>query len=381
MRKIILGIGAAVLVTGLAPGRATAQQATIRQDNTAYGTTSAEFLLMSPSARGAALGASYAALATDVSAMYYNPAGLAQLPQIGIMGSSMRYVADTRLAWLGFAVPFGGGSKAFGVQVTSFGFSDQPVYTVDDPEGTSGEVYSVNETAVGLTYAQQFSDRFSAGITAKFIDDALGKVSGRAFALDFGTNFHTMVGGRPLRTSFVIQHLGTSLGHTGNAIDALVRRTPPQDVGQSAQELQPARLQTKSWSLPVMFRVGLSYDVFSTSMNRLTLMGEFSQPNNTDPGYNFGGEYNVKVGRSGFALAGRLGYTSAPDNNLDAPGAGEPNYAGFDSSVGGGSDGLSAGGGLRWQRNPHGFGLGFDYAYRNLGLLGGVNMVSVSLDW
>lgn len=381
MRKIILGIGAAVLVTGLAPGRVTAQQAAIREDNTAYGTTSAEFLLMSPSARGAALGASYAALATDVSAMYYNPAGLAQLPQIGIMGSSMRYVADTRLSWLGFGVPFAGGSRAFGVQVTSFGFSDQPVYTVDDPEGTSGEVYSVNETAVGLTYAQQFSDRFSAGVTAKFIDDALGKVSGRAFALDLGTNFHTMVGGRPLRASFVIQHLGTTLQHTGNAIDALVARTPPQDVGESAQELQPARLQTKSWSLPVMFRVGLSYDVFSTSMNRFTLMGEFSQPNNTDPGYNVGGEYNLKVGQSGFALAGRLGYTSAPDNNLDAPGAGDPNFAGFASSVDGGSDGLSAGGGLRWQRNPRGFGLGFDYAYRNLGLLGGVNMVSVSLDW
>jgi uncharacterized protein UPF0164 len=381
MRKIIFGVGAAVLVTGLASGRALAQQTTIRQDNTAYGTTAAEFLLFAPSARGAALGASYAALATDISAMYYNPAGLAQLPQAGVLGSNMSYVADTKYNWFGFAVPFGGGSKAFGFSVTSFGFGDQPVYTVDDPTGSSGEVYSVRENAVGLTYAQQFSDRFSAGITGKFINDALGRTTGRAFALDFGTNFHAAIGGRPLRASFVVQHLGTTIQHSGNALDVTVARTPPSGVGGSSQEPQPARLQTKSWSLPVMFRVGLSYDVFTTTAGRFTVLGEFSQPNNTDPGYNFGGEYSLKLGQSGFALAGRLGYTSSPDNNLDAPTASDPGYAGFNSTASSGSDGLSAGGGIRFQRNPRGFGVGFDYAYRNLGLLGGVNMVTVGLDW
>ncbi len=115
MRKFLLAVGAAVLATGLAPGRVTAQQTGVRQDNTAYGTTAAEFLLLAPTARGAALGASYSALATDLSAMYYNPAGLAQLAQPGVMGSSMSYVADTRLNWVGFAIPFGGGSKAFGL--------------------------------------------------------------------------------------------------------------------------------------------------------------------------------------------------------------------------------------------------------------------------
>ena len=380
MRKMMLAVGAAVLATGLAPGRVTAQQTTIRQDNTAYGTTAAEFLLLAPTARGAALGASFAALATDLSAMYYNPAGLAQLAQPGVMGSSMSYVADTRLNWVGFAVPFGGGSKAFGISLTNFGFGDQPVYTIDDPTGTSGEVYSVSQTSLGLSFAQQFSDRFSAGITAKVVNDVLGKTSARAFALDFGTNFHATVAGRPLRAGFVIQHLGTNLEHTGQALDAGVVRTPPQGVGSGAQEPQPARYQTKGWSLPVMFRVSLAYDVFSTTSSRLTALGEFSQPNNTEPGYNFAGEYNLRLGQSGFSVAGRLGFTSAPDNNLDAPGIGDPGYAGFPSD-GTGSEGLSAGGGLRFQRASHGFGLGFDYGYRDLGLLGGVNMVTVSLDW
>ena len=380
MRKIIFGISAAVLATGLAPGWAAAQQDVVRQDNTAYGTTAAEFLLMAPTGRGAALGASYAALATDVSAMYYNPAGLAQLSRSGIMASTMSYVADTDLNWVGFAVPFGGGSRAIGFQITTFGFNDQRVYTIDDPEGLSGEVYSVNQTSLGFTYAQQFSDRFAAGLGVKFINDALGRTTGRAFALDLGTNFHASLGGRPLRASFVIQNLGTTIAHSGNALDVAVQRAPPQGVGGSAQEPQPARLQSKSWSLPVMFRVGMSYDVFTTSASRFTALGEFSQPNNTDPGFNFAGEYNVRLGQSGFSLAGRLGYTSSPDNNLEAPGTGSADYAGFDSGVSS-SEGVSAGGGLRWQKSARALGLGFDYAYRNLGLLGGVNMLTVSLDW
>jgi hypothetical protein len=381
MRKMMLCVGAAVLATGLAPGRVSAQQTTIREDNTAYGTTAAEFLLLAPTARGAALGASYAALATDLSAMYYNPAGLSQLAQPGVMASSMSYVADTRYSWVGFALPMSGGSRGFGVSLTHFGFSDQPVYTVDDPEGTSGEVYTVSQTAIGLTLAQQFSDRFSAGFTAKLIDDKLGLTSGRAFALDFGTNFHASVGGRPLRAGFVIQHLGTTLQHTGQGLDAGVLRTPPSGVGTAAQEPQAARLQTKTWSLPVMFRVSLSYDVFSTASSRFSAMGEFSQPNNTDPGYNFGGEYNLRLGQSGFSVAGRLGFTSSPSENLDAPGINDPGSAGFTSNVSTGSQGLSAGGGLRYQRSAQGFGLGLDYGYRNMGLLGGVSMLTVALGW
>ncbi|OYV62776.1 MAG: hypothetical protein B7Z72_14895, partial [Gemmatimonadetes bacterium 21-71-4] len=61
---------------------------TVVVNNTAYGTTADEFLLLAPSARGEALGGGFAALATDVSAVYYNPAGLAQMDRSGIMAST-----------------------------------------------------------------------------------------------------------------------------------------------------------------------------------------------------------------------------------------------------------------------------------------------------
>ena len=100
-----------------------------RSDNTAYGTTSGEFLLLGAGARGAALGGAFAALATDITAMYHNPAGLAQLARPAVMVSSVRYIADTKYTWAGVAFPMGGGSSAIGISVGSFGFGDQPVYT------------------------------------------------------------------------------------------------------------------------------------------------------------------------------------------------------------------------------------------------------------
>jgi hypothetical protein len=374
MMKGSLKIGAAVLLAlGALSASARAQAPAIRQvvtDNTAYGTTSAEFLLIPATARGSALGSSYAALANDLGSMYYNPAGLALMDRAGVMASTMSYLAGTKYAYGAFGVPFGGGSRAIGFSVTTFGFSNQPVYTVDDPQGTSGQVYSVRETAVAGTFSQQFSDRFSAGMSVKFINDQLGDVSGQAFAT---------LAGRAIRAAFVISNLGTNLRHTGSPLDVLFQRQPPAGQDQVPQEDAKATLQTKDWNLPVTFRVALAYDAFATSMSRLTVLGEFNQPNNSQPGYSFAGEYNLALGQSGFALAGRLGMTYAADDNMTAPGSTDAGYAGFDTTKKNQQYRISAGGGLRYAKN--GFGIGFDYAYRSYGLLGGVNMLGVSLNW
>jgi hypothetical protein len=385
MRNRSLKVGAAVLMALVAVStsvRAQGTEATIRQietNNTAYGTTAAEFLLIPATARGAALGGSFAALSNDLGSMHYNPAGLALIDRPGILATSMNYLAETSYNFGGFAVPFAGGSKAVGFAVTTFGFSDQPVYTVEDPQGTSSNVYSVRETAISGTYSQQFSDRFSAGITAKFINDQLGDVSGGAFAIDFGTSFHSTLGGRPIRAAFVINNLGTNLRHRGAPLDVLYLRQPPPGQQDVAQEPARAQLEAKDWSLPVSFRVAVAYDAFATSAARLTLLGEFTQPNNSEPGFNLAGEYNMTLGRSGFSLAGRAGMTYAPDDNLNAPVSGAANYAGFDSGLSGSKYRMSAGGGLRYAKG--GVGLGFDYAYRSYGLLGSVNMLGVSLNW
>ncbi len=318
-------------------------------DNTAYGGTSGEFMLLGAGARGAALGGAFAALATDVTALYYNPGGLAQLPRPAAMISTYDYIAGTRYSWLGIAFPLTGGARSVGLSAGTFGFSDQPVYTVDAPDG-DGRTYSVAETFLAGTYAQNFSDRFSAGFSFKFISDKLGETKAGAFAVDFGTSFHATVGGRPIRAAFVLQNLGSQLKHDGSGLDAGVTRTPPL----------------------------AALDVLSQGQNRVTVLGEFTQPNNTKPAAGGGLEVSsANIGNSGFSLAARASYTIQPDNNVN-----DISFGAQATTLSSGSftkDGIAVGGGLAYGRGN--LRLGFDYAWRDMGLLGGTNFLSFSVGW
>ena len=360
---------AAVLVTP-----AAAQQGT--QDNTAYGGASGEFLLLGAGARGTALGGAYAALSTDVTAMYYNPAGLAQLARPGVMLSTSQYIADTKYAWAGIAFPMAGGVRSVGLSLGSFGFSDQPIYTLTDPDG-NGRTYSVRQTFISGTLAQNFSDRFSAGVTLKFINDRLGTAKANGVAVDFGTNFHASVGARPIRASFVIQNLGTNLQHSGEDLIVGVTRQPPLGTVDVPQEPQSAALSTSSWTLPVLFRVGVALDLVAQGSNHLTVLSEFTQPNNTKPGAGAGFEWAMQnIGQRGFSVAARGSYTIQPDNQVNDLVIGMPTKESSGTFT---ADGLSLGGGLEYARGQTR--LGFDYAWKSLGTLGSVNFLSFSVGW
>jgi hypothetical protein len=364
----------AILAALVSPVRA---QVVDNSDNTAFGTVSAEFLLLGAGARGTALGGAFAALTTDVTALYYNPAGLAQVGRPGAMVSSYSYLADTRYTWFGAAFPMAGGARSVGVSLGTFGFSDQPVTTVENPDG-DGTVYKVNQSFVSGTYAQNFSDRFSAGLSVKYITDHLGSTQAGTFAIDFGTNFHAMVGTRPLRAAFVISNLGGTLQHNGTDLDVTVFREPPLGTVDVPQEPSQASLKTQEFGLPVMFRVSIALDLMSSTTNRLTLLSEFSQPNNTKPGAGMGLEWaGTNIGNSGFSLAARGSYTLQPDNEFEYG-----NAAGFGTAESVGSftsDGLAVGGGVGYKRGN--FNLGFDYAFRDFGPVGGANFFSFSINW
>jgi len=372
-----LGLALTAGLLALAPGGLVAQDQT-NPDNTPFGTTAAEFLLFGAGARGTALGDAFATIASDVSALYYNPGGAALLARPGASFSTYDYVADTRYSWGGLAFPFSGGSRTFGIQLGTFGFSDQPVTTVDQPNGT-GAVYSVSQTFAGLTFAQNFSDRFSAGLTAKFVFDQLGEVNANAFAVDFGTNFHAELNNHPIRLSFVLSNLGTDLSYKGDALDVTSPRTPPDPTvpaGGNPPELpQPAQLKTKGFALPTVFRVGLAYDLLTGTSNRLTVLSDFNQSNNNRAGFAAGGEWALsQLGGSPFGVALRGSYTYAPANNITVT---DPGLTALSDEEN--LQGLAFGGGVNYGTGN--FSLGVDYAYKYLGILGGTNFFTLSVGW
>ncbi len=360
-------------IIGFVPMGVTAAQGS-QDDNTAYGTTAAEFLLLGANARGTALGGSYVAVATDVGGLNANPAATALMTRPGAQFSQYNYVADTKFSWGAIAFPFGGGARAFGIQVGTYGFSDQPVYTAAAPEGT-GEFYSVSQTFAGLTFAQNFSDRFSVGFTAKMVSDQLGEASGTAFGVDFGTHFHSNLSGKPIRFAFTLSNLGTKLSYDGDGIrfNGARDRMPGDEDSELTEDAQPSLYRTTAFSLPTVFRVGLAYDVVSSSSSRVTVMGEFNQPSGNKAGFGAGAELAaMRLGGSGFGIAARGSYTMVPAAKYDT------DFFGVSAETEG-SVGLALGAGINYQTS--GFSLGFDYAWKQMGLLGDTNFFTVSLGW
>jgi hypothetical protein len=368
-------IGAALALV-LLPGALLAQTGSNTGDinsgtnNTPYGGRAATWLLLPGDARGAALGGSYAALANGADAMFWNPAGLPLSDQTQAALSYTPYLAGTHHLWAGFSTPLRGGEWALGVSITSFGFSDQPVYTEDQQTGT-GDTYSVAETAIGATLGMQLSDKFSVGFTGKFLSDQLGQTTATGFAVDFGTNYHAKLGGKPIRASFTIVDYGTALTYGGAALNASV---PPQTGGQGVED-QPAALRSSPSDLPTQFHVGLAYDLMTAQSNRLTVSSEFWQPSDASPGFGLAAEYALNL--SGVQAALRGSYSYFKDNTQDPSSSFQTSA--FKSTISNGLDGVALGGGL--QTKAFGASFGVDYAYRNLGVLSGVNMFTVHFGW
>lgn len=369
---------AAILALAFLPGVAAAQQATpptarAEEDNTRFGGTSAVFLTLPADARGAALGGAFASLTNDISAVFYNPAGLALMGSSQAMFSYTSYVADTRHVAGAIGWSLRGGEWGLGVSVSNFGFSGVPVYTEEAQDG-NGETYSVSSTAIGVTGSLQFSDRFSAGITGRLVSDQLARATATGFTVDFGTNYHGEVAGRPLRASFIIVNYGTSFQHKGPVLNTQV---DPLDNSMNVEDT-PAQYRTSAFEPPTQFRVGVSYDILAASNNRLSLLSEFYQPNDSDPGVGIGAEWMANMS-SGLSAALRGSFNFAGDNR-DSDVSSAFSQAAFSSDDSDESmDGLALGAGLGWRSGS--FNIGVDYAYRNLGLLPSVNQFSVKLGW
>ena len=236
--------GALALLVAGAMAAPTESRAQAQDDtNTGIGTAAAEFLLLGAGARGMVLGPSFAAITRDVEATYYNPAGLPLMEGPQAEFTMMSYFADTDYVWAGFALPLSNGEFGMGINIGSFGFSDATVYREQDPDGEEGLLYDVRETVIGLSFAHAFIDRFTGGVTLKYISDQLGQAEASGFAVDVGTNFHTEWNGRPIALAFVIQNLGSTMRHSGTRGTRTPwigeQRWPPSCTGRGHRHREP----------------------------------------------------------------------------------------------------------------------------------------------
>ncbi|MFO7588509.1 MAG: PorV/PorQ family protein [Gemmatimonadota bacterium] len=386
MRLLKRTVTAVALVVG-APALLWAQETPIDPDNpvrvasetTGFGTVSGEFLQFGASARGMALGGGASTIVDDVSALHYNPANLVFLPGPQAALTVMPYFADTDYYWAGLAFPFSDNDFGMGVFLGRFGFGDQPIYTEADENGLSGETYNVNEVVAGVSFAHAFIDRFSAGATVKYITDdlaggALAGARASTIAIDFGVNFHSELLDRPVALAFVVQNLGGTLAHSGDALRFRDFNQSGSDPNLPDQRVDPpfANYDSDAFPLPRLLRIGLNYDLITNEQFRLSMLGDFVESNNQKAQFSVGSElaWVSQDGPIGAWLRGS--YTTQPDND-DVSGIGiEPDNEGM--------DGLAFGGGLFYRLSDR-YRLQLDYAYRHFGALGSVDAFTFTIGW
>ena len=198
MRKFILFLLALLLIS---------YSQIIAQGVTKKGTTAAAFLGIDVGPRAVAMGSSFVSVANDVTAMYWNPAGISQIDNFNATFSNTKWIADLSFNFAGLVFPLEGIGN-FGLNATFLTMDQMERTTIENPDGT-GEMFDAGSYAFGLSFARNLTDQFAIGFNVKYINERLYHVSADGFAVDVGAMFDTGLEGLTLGMS--ISNYGTKM--------------------------------------------------------------------------------------------------------------------------------------------------------------------------
>lgn len=288
-------------------------------------TTGFEFLKIDFSPRSSAMSGASLTFTNDVSAMFINPAGLANVEPKQFSFNYSNYLLDISGGMAVYSHPIPVlGRLNFGILYFDYGqFTETDEFAVE-----TGNLFSANDFMFGVGVANTLAERYTYGINLKYAFSKIDQYNASAVALDFGLIYHApFVEG--LNFAVTLLNLGTNFEY----------------------------YSSQKETLPINLSIG-----GSKKLARLPLVISFCFKQLTDHAENFsdyfkrfsiGGEFTLSD-----ALRLRLGYDNRLHSDLKTT---------TDEKFGG----LSAGAGFYWRT------LRFDYAYSNFSSLGSIHRIGI----
>jgi hypothetical protein len=285
-------IGILVVVLGLSwPGWAQAAREFAK-----VGTIGGQFLKIGVGARAAAMGSAFVSVADDATAVYWNPAGVARIQKGVLSINHTAWLADISFSQATYLFHTRLLPGTIGLNARSLYMDAQAVRTVFRPEG-EGRSFDAGDMALGLTYARSLTDKFSAGISANYVQSTLATYTGSAVVFDFGTLYST--GYRSLKIGMSIQNIGSDMKFIEDQV-----------------------------KMPTVFRVGMSMNLYESANHMLLMAGDFSHPPDNNERASWGSEYGFKeffYARAGYhfnydleRMTAGLGFKLATSLNSEA---------------------------------------------------------------
>lgn len=314
MKKTMMVLCLGLLLGGLGSTSGFAQE------NQKLAQTGFQFLSVVSDARAAAMAEAMTSLQIGSGAMFFNPAGMAEMTGfIDGTASLNKWIADIRHNTFSLALrPAEGNYGVFGLsaQTVDYGEFYGTIVSESDKGYEDTGTFELNAIALGVGYAKQLTDRFSIGGQVRWVQQDLGgssiavnirpdpsdstgvnrladtssvenKLSPLVF--DFGTQFRTgiksLVFGMSVRNfSKEVKYaeegfqapLVFNLGISMNVMDLM-------NAGSLDQSLRVSIDATHFRDHPEQIKVGLEYQL----MKIFSLRGGYVA-NNYEDGFSFG---------------------------------------------------------------------------------------------
>lgn len=237
------------------------------------GSTSAQFLKISPSARAAGMCNAFISVVDNAEAAYFNPAALTRIQKMGLSFNHSFWFAGINHDFASIAYDMGNwGTLA--ASMTALYTDEMKVRTPLQPDGT-GESFYTGSFRTGISYARRLTNYVSFGATVNYVNVSLTQdFSANAIAGDiavlYGTDFHGF--------SF-----GMMISNFGSEI----------------------KFVNESYPQPTAFSFGLSFNAIELDDQALLISGDAEKPNDGKPTGRIGAEWSYNKTlfvRSGYRL-------------------------------------------------------------------------------
>jgi len=211
------------------------------------GSTSAAFLKVGVGARAAGMAGAYTALAGDPYAMYWNPAGLALIPERALSFAHNDYFSGMGQEYVSYAVPAAPAlladnsvkSRVAGLSLNYFhagrdlerrSWVSEGINDITAAEGRFGAY----DLALSFGYARNYTRALKAGAALKLIRQSIDMDTAYGAAADLGVLYDFMWRGRRFTAGAAARNIGPGI-----------------------------RFNERSYSLPLTFGAGLAHRLCS----------------------------------------------------------------------------------------------------------------------